>query len=36
MVLVIAKMKVEGTCAIITGGANGIGEAVVRLLVSKG
>jgi NAD(P)-dependent dehydrogenase (short-subunit alcohol dehydrogenase family) len=36
MIIVKNKMKIQGTCAVITGGASGIGEAVVRLLVSKG
>jgi NAD(P)-dependent dehydrogenase (short-subunit alcohol dehydrogenase family) len=29
-------MKIEDTCAIITGGAQGIGESIARLLASKG
>jgi NAD(P)-dependent dehydrogenase (short-subunit alcohol dehydrogenase family) len=29
-------MQIKGTVAIVTGGASGIGEATVRLLISKG
>jgi NAD(P)-dependent dehydrogenase (short-subunit alcohol dehydrogenase family) len=29
-------MQIKGTCAIITGGASGIGKEVCKLLVQKG
>jgi NAD(P)-dependent dehydrogenase (short-subunit alcohol dehydrogenase family) len=30
------NMQIKGTCAIITGGASGIGKEVCKLLVQKG